>query len=148
MLFIINVQGSDSQNNSEKSFDINDNIKRNVNLEKSNDNCSLDCGLNGFCRINENNQVCVCDKNWIDHKGETCSYEQRSKLVAFLLSFLVGGLGVDWFYLARGNVGYIVAGVFKLLTGGGLGIWWLCDWIRILCDAFNDGNDVKLYQDF
>jgi len=26
-------------------------------------------------------------------------------------------LGADWFYLASGNTGYIVAGIFKLFTG-------------------------------
>ena len=30
-------------------------------------------------------------------------------------------LGADWFYLSAGSAGYIVAGVFKLLTCGGLG---------------------------
>ena len=30
-------------------------------------------------------------------------------------------LGADWFYLSDGSGGYIVAGIFKLLTLGGLG---------------------------
>ena len=38
------------------------------------------------------------------------------------ISVLVGGLGVDRFYI--GDVGL---GVAKLITGGGLGIWWLVD---------------------
>ena len=29
--------------------------------------------------------------------------------------------GADWFYLSAGSGGYIAAGVFKLLTFGGLG---------------------------
>ena len=36
----------------------------------------------------------------------------------FLLSFFLGALGVDWFYLCNGDAAYIVAGVFKLLTLG------------------------------
>ncbi len=66
------------------------------------------------------------------------------KLGTLLLSIFVGGLGIDWFILARGNAGYIVAGVFKLLTGGGLGIWWIVDCARILADVFNDGNGAPL----
>lgn len=30
----------------------------------------------------------------------------------------------DWFVLAKGHASYIVAGVFKLLTLGGLGKFW------------------------
>ena len=95
----------------------------------------------GMCR----NRQCVCDKGWITWKdGQTCSYEQKTKLEAFLVSFLVGVLGVDWFVLAKGKAGYIVAGVFKLLTFGGLGVWWLVDWIRVLADSFHDGNGAPL----
>ncbi|CAH6421657.1 TM2 domain protein [uncultured virus] len=115
----------------------------NVGLRQSNE-CNLECGLHGICRNDRSNQICLCDKNWIDNEGTTCSYEQKPKLVAFLLSIFVGEWGVDWFYLAKGNPGYIVAGVFKLLTGGGLGIWWLVDWIRILADTFKDGNHMPL----
>merc|ERR1712080_26411 len=45
----------------------------------------------------------------------------KSKLVAFLLSFFLGEFGVDWFYLSNGSAGYIVAGIFKLITLGFLG---------------------------
>lgn len=72
------------------------------------------CG-NGACTISG---VCQCNDAWVDRDGAACSYEQKSKLTAFLLSFFAGGVGADWFYLARGNGGYIAAGVFKLLTGG------------------------------
>jgi len=72
---------------------------------------------------------------------------QYSKLAAFLISFLAGGLGADWFYLSAGSAGYIVAGIFKLLTLGGFGIWWLVDWIRVLADSFPDGNGLALKND-
>jgi hypothetical protein len=96
---------------------------------------------NGQCQ----DYVCVCNPGWITWKnGDECSYKQKTKLEALLLSLFVGGLGVDWFILARGNAGYIVAGVFKLLTAGGFGIWWIVDWARILADVFNDGNGAPL----
>ena len=75
------------------------------------------------------------------------SYEAKSKLVAFILSFLLGGLGVDWFYLSCGDAGYILAGTFKLITFGGFGIWWLVDWIRVLTDSFGDGMGRELFMD-
>ena len=46
----------------------------------------------------------------------------KDPTVSLLLSVFFGSLGVDRFYI--GDVG---AGVGKLLTGGGLGIWWLID---------------------
>jgi len=92
-------------------------------------------------------KVCECESGWITYgDSEVCSYKQKDKLIAFLLSFFVGEFGADWFYLYRenGSGGYIAAGIFKILTAGGLGIWWLIDWIRILADAFPDALDAPL----
>lgn len=50
----------------------------------------------------------------------------KSFTTALLLSFFLGGLGVDRFYL-----GYTGLGVAKLLTIGGCGIWSLIDFIMI-----------------
>lgn len=46
----------------------------------------------------------------------------KDPTTSLILSILVGGLGVDRFYI--GDVGL---GVVKLVTAGGLGIWWLVD---------------------
>ena len=73
-----------------------------------------------------------------------CAYQQKEKLTVFLLSFFAGSVGADWFYLAAGNGAYIAAGVFKLFTCGGFGIWALVDWIRVLTNKFPDGQGVAL----
>ena len=46
----------------------------------------------------------------------------KDKTTAIILSALLGGLGVDRFYL-----GYTGMGVLKLLTGGCFGILWILD---------------------
>lgn len=50
----------------------------------------------------------------------------KNKTTALILSILVGGLGVDRFYL-----GYTNMGILKLLTGGCLGVLWILDIINI-----------------
>jgi hypothetical protein len=80
-----------------------------------------DCGGHGKCL---NHTVCHCDLGWTSNGNATepntdCNYQQRSKKTAFLLSLFVGTFGVDWFYLSRSNLGYIIGGIFKLLLGCG-----------------------------
>ena len=53
--------------------------------------------------------------------------EGKSQLIALLLAFFLGGLGIHRFYL-----GYTWQGVVQLLTAGGCGIWALIDFIRII----------------
>jgi TM2 domain-containing membrane protein YozV len=64
---------------------------------------------------------------------------ERSWMVALLLSFFAGGLGVDRFYL-----GYTGLGVAKLLTLGGCGIWALIDLIRIAMNSLPDADGNTL----
>jgi TM2 domain-containing membrane protein YozV len=105
---------------------------------------NTDCGSNGICSKSTN--ICNCTQaGYVTVSSDKpCAYQQKKKLVAFLLSLLAGPTGADWFYLSSGSTGYIVAGVFKLLTFGGLGIWAIVDWIRVLVDAFPDGQGVAL----
>ena len=136
-------------------------------------NFSDDCPSHSQCL----GSVCECATGWTtQNDSDICTYEQKSKWTAFLLSFFVGNFGVDWFYLSCGNTFYILAGVLKILIGCGCcgsicrarvpygdehsgsrarpaqffstasSIWWLVDWIRILVSAFPDGNDVPLYS--
>jgi TM2 domain-containing membrane protein YozV len=59
----------------------------------------------------------------------------KSQLVALLLAFFVGGLGIHRFYL-----GYTWQGVVQLLTLGGCGIWSLIDFIRIIIGDLQPKN--------
>ena len=63
----------------------------------------------------------------------------KTFLTAILLSVLVGGLGVDRFYL-----GYTGLGVAKLLTCGGCGIWSLIDLILIATGKLGDAQGRPL----
>jgi len=52
---------------------------------------------------------------------------EKSQIVAALLCFFLGGIGIHRFYL-----GYTWQGIVQILTLGGCGIWSLIDFIRIL----------------
>jgi TM2 domain-containing membrane protein YozV len=58
----------------------------------------------------------------------------KSKTVAALLCFFLGGLGVHRFY-----VGKVGTGILTIVTiAGFLGIWPLIDFIMILTGSFKD----------
>lgn len=74
--------------------------------------------------------------------------EQKSKLVAVLLAFFLGSIGIHDFYL-----GYNKYGVWKIVltvcTAVGGSIWALIDFIRLLTDSLNtDANGVPLKKEF
>ena len=64
----------------------------------------------------------------------------KSNVVALLLCFFIGILGVHRFY-----VGKIGTGILQLVTLGGLGIWALIDMIMIVLQKFTDseGNTLR-----
>lgn len=66
---------------------------------------------------------------------------QRSFLVALLLSIFLGSLGVDRFYL--GSIGL---GILKLITAGGCGIWYIIEIILIATGKVRDANGQPLAQ--
>ena len=66
---------------------------------------------------------------------------EKNGVVALLLCFFLGTIGVHRFY-----AGKIGTGIVMILTLGGFGIWTLIDFIMIICGAFtdSDGNKIKL----
>lgn len=58
---------------------------------------------------------------------------EKSKVVAALLCFFLGGLGIHRFY-----VGKIGTGILQIVTLGGIGLWALVDFITILLGKFRD----------
>ena len=66
-------------------------------------------------------------------------FSSKDWLTAVLLSFFLGGLGVDRFYL-----GHIGLGVLKLVTFGACGIWSLIDFILLLMRKINDSDGKPL----
>ncbi len=59
----------------------------------------------------------------------------KSQIVAALLCWLVGIIGIHRFYL-----GYTWQGIVQIITLGGLGIWTLIDLIRIITGDLQPKN--------
>lgn len=76
--------------------------------------------------------------------GQRALQGDKSFLVTWLLSLLVGYLGVDRFYLGK-----IGTGILKLVTLGGIGVWWLVDLIIVLTGGTRDrtGRSLAGYDD-
>jgi TM2 domain-containing membrane protein YozV len=64
---------------------------------------------------------------------KTTTLPPREFLITLILSIFVGYLGIDRMYLGK-----VWTGLLKLITAGGLGLWWLID---ILLIAFGSMRD-------
>lgn len=78
----------------------------------------------------------------------TANAEQKSKLVAVLLAFFLGSIGIHDFYLGYNKNG-IIKIVLTCCTGIGGSIWALVDFIRLLTGSLNvDANGNPLKNEF
>lgn len=66
-------------------------------------------------------------------------FSGRDYVTALLLSILIGGLGVDRFYLGQTGLG-----IAKLLTAGGCGVWSIIDVILIAMRKVTDNEGLPL----
>ncbi len=66
-------------------------------------------------------------------------YSDKEYVTALLLSFFLGGFGVDRFYTGHSGIG-----VAKLLTCGGCGIWALIDFILYAMRSVHDSSGLPL----
>lgn len=66
---------------------------------------------------------------------------EKRILVAALLCFFFGWLGVHRFY-----AGKIGTGLLQLVTLGGFGIWWIIDLIVLATGTFRDGDGRRITE--
>jgi len=71
----------------------------------------------------------------------TLDESDKKMVVAALLCFFIGLIGVHRFY-----VGKVGTGILMIVTLGGLGIWALVDLIMIITGSFKDKENRKLQR--
>lgn len=64
---------------------------------------------------------------------------EKSWTVAFSLSLCFGFVGADRWYLGAPDLG-----IFKAVTLGGLGVWWLVDLCLLLLGKMRDGDGRRV----
>lgn len=75
-------------------------------------NCTIDSDCNnGVCV----NSTCECNIGYVSYDSDICNYAQKKQITAFLLSFFLGGIGAEWFYLSDCNINYEGLGTLKLI---------------------------------
>ncbi len=135
-----------------------------------------ECDYNGVCTATGG---CHCDDGYVTHDSPTvgCNYKQKSRVIAFLLSFFLGieGGAGEWYLgneelalaqLLTTWVGLIGIAILMCALSCAFGeggqaiailyvpwvlcvlIWWMCDWILIIKGDMKDGNGVETYNNF
>lgn len=74
--------------------------------------------------------------------GYPAATSNKSFIATWLFALLLGMFGIDRFYLGK-----IGTGIVKLITFGGVGVWWLIDLILVLAGATRDraGSPLEGY---
>ena len=70
---------------------------------------------------------------------ETKQKSEKGFIPTLLLCFFLGGFGIHRFY-----VGKVGTGIAMLLTLGGLGIWTIIDFVRIVTGNFKDKDGLEI----
>ncbi|MCI7798763.1 MAG: TM2 domain-containing protein [Spirochaetia bacterium] len=94
-----------------------------------------------FCPHCGSSQIKIVTNNIRIHSE---SESDKNRLVACLLAFFLGGLGVHRFY-----AGKIGTGIFQILLTCCFGIgyiWALIDFIMIVCGKFQDNEGKVIYN--
>jgi TM2 domain-containing membrane protein YozV len=81
----------------------------------------------------------ACPKCGAPNAAAAAKVSDKSWVTTILLCFFFGAFGFHRFYLGK-----ILTGILQLLTLGGLGIWALIDFIRIIVGNLKDANGLPL----
>ena len=118
----------------------------------------LTCGFakgtgDKFCancgkELNPGAAICVACGAAVKGTAVAAEEDQKSKLVAVLLAFFLGWIGVHDFYLGYTKYG-IIKIVLTVCTGFGGYIWAFIDFVRLLTGSLHtDANGVELKKEF
>lgn len=139
-------------------------------------NNEASCSNNGFC-FNKTKCVCLDKYGTKENElNVECNYIKRSKKTAFLISFFLGPIGIDQIYMGNALQGSMKIFISLLFILFGMGLyylgklkenhklvisgkvleiigtifiilWWLIDWVLILCNVTKDVHGQLLDSD-
>jgi len=76
-------------------------------------------------------------------QGPSHAPYRRNYFIALGLSIIVGGLGIDRFYMGK-----IGTGILKLITFGGFGLWYIIDIVLIATAQMRDSSGLPMTRKF